>query len=58
MLFVTSRILVVDLLKSQCPADKVTGVLVFNAHRYNCKLYAMKVLVGLRFYFMVPCISE
>lgn len=45
VLFVTSRILVVDLLKNQCPADKVTGVLVFNAHRYKCKFHAMKLLV-------------
>ena len=34
MLFVTSRILVVDLLKRQCPAESVSGILVFNAHRY------------------------
>ena len=24
----------VDLLKKQCPVDKVTGILVLNAHRY------------------------
>ena len=35
VLFITSRILVVDLLKKQCPVDKVAGILVFNAHRYN-----------------------
>ena len=34
VLFVTSRILVVDLLKKQCPVDKLSGILVFNAHRY------------------------
>ena len=34
VLFITSRILVVDLLKKQCPVDKVAGILVFNAHRY------------------------
>lgn len=32
-LFVTSRILVVDLLRAQCPVDKVSGLLVWNAHR-------------------------
>lgn len=37
VLFVTSRILVVDLLKSQCPVDKITGILVFNAHRYESR---------------------
>lgn len=35
VLFITSRILVVDLLKKQCPVDKVAGILVFNAHRYK-----------------------
>ena len=44
VLFVTSRILVVDLLKNQCPADKITGVLVFNAHRYQCKFHAIILL--------------
>ena len=34
VLFVTSRILVVDLLKRQCPAESVSGILVYNAHRY------------------------
>ena len=33
VLFITSRILVVDLLRKQCPVDKVAGLLVFNAHR-------------------------
>ena len=37
VLFITSRILVVDLLKKQCPVDKVAGILVFNAHRYNTR---------------------
>ncbi|XP_037092909.1 DNA repair endonuclease XPF-like [Pollicipes pollicipes] len=32
VLFVTSRILVVDLLTERCPADLVTGVLVYRAH--------------------------
>ena len=35
VLFITSRILVVDLLRRQCPVDKVAGLLVFNAHRYH-----------------------
>ncbi|XP_064386752.1 DNA repair endonuclease XPF-like [Halichondria panicea] len=30
---ITSRILVVDFLRGQCPIDKVTGILVFNGHR-------------------------
>ena len=33
VLFITSRILVVDLLRKQCPVENVTGVLVFNGHR-------------------------
>ena len=36
VLFVTSRILVVDLLKRQCPAESVSEILVYNAHRYCC----------------------
>ena len=35
VLFVTSRILVVDLLKQQCPTESVSGILVFNAHRFE-----------------------
>jgi len=35
VLFITSRILVVDLLRRQCPVDKVAGLLVFNSHRYH-----------------------
>ena len=35
VLFITSRILVVDLLRKQCPVDKVAGLLVFNSHRYH-----------------------
>jgi hypothetical protein len=33
VLFITSRILVMDLLRKHCPVEKVSGVLVFNAHR-------------------------
>ncbi len=29
----TSRILVVDLLKKVCPVEKVSGILVYNAHK-------------------------
>ncbi|KAF0302752.1 DNA repair endonuclease XPF [Amphibalanus amphitrite] len=32
VLFVTSRILVVDLLTERCPADLVTGLVVYRAH--------------------------
>ena len=32
VLFVTSRILVVDLLTERCPADLVTGLIVYRAH--------------------------
>ena len=35
-MFVTSRILVVDMLRGHCPVDKVAGLLVFNAHRCVC----------------------
>ena len=34
VLFITSRILVVDLLRAQCPVEKVNGILVLNGHRY------------------------
>lgn len=34
VLFITSRILVVDLLRKYCPVEKVSGILVYNAHRY------------------------
>ena len=33
VLCITSRILVVDLLKKLCPVDKVAGILVCSAHR-------------------------
>ncbi|XP_011408640.1 PREDICTED: DNA repair endonuclease XPF-like, partial [Amphimedon queenslandica] len=33
VLFVTSRILVVDMLRKVCPVDKVAGILVYNCHR-------------------------
>ena len=32
-LFVTSRILLMDLLRKQCPIEKVQGLLVYNAHK-------------------------
>lgn len=44
-MFITSRILVVDLLKKQCPVDKVAGILVFNAHRYNTKVVDKKCVI-------------
>ena len=31
--FITSRILVVDLLTDRVPVDKVTGILVYKAHK-------------------------
>ena len=33
MVFVTSRILVVDLLRQQCSVDCVSGLLVWSAHK-------------------------
>lgn len=33
VLFITSRILVVDLLTDRVPLDHVTGILVYKAHR-------------------------
>ena len=33
VLFITSRILVVDMLREQCPVERVAGVLVWNAHK-------------------------
>ena len=45
VLFITSRILVVDLLKGQCPVDKIAGILVFNAHRYNTEVVDKLVMI-------------
>lgn len=33
VVFVSKRILVVDILSKRCPVDKVSGLLVYNAHR-------------------------
>lgn len=33
VLFVTSRILVVDFLTDRVPADLITGILVYKAHK-------------------------
>lgn len=33
VVFITSRILVVDLLRGQCPLERVAGLLVWNAHK-------------------------
>ena len=33
VVFITSRILVVDILRKQCPVDHVAGILVWNAHK-------------------------
>ena len=35
VLFITSRILMVDLLLKYCPVEKVAGLLVNNAHRFS-----------------------
>lgn len=32
-MFVTSRILVVDMLTKKIPTDLITGILVYNAHK-------------------------
>ena len=33
VLFITSRIIVMDLLKKICPVEKVLGILVYKAHK-------------------------
>ena len=33
VVFVTSRILVMDLLKDRCPAPLITGIIIWNAHK-------------------------
>jgi len=33
VLFITSRIIVMDLLKKICPVEKVLGILVYRAHK-------------------------
>lgn len=33
---ITSRILIVDLLDNKVDAKSVSGLLVYNAHRYRC----------------------
>lgn len=45
MLFVTSRILVVDLLTDRVPADLITGILVYKAHKYANKKYRQAVVM-------------
>jgi hypothetical protein len=35
VLFVTSRILVVDMLTKRIPIDNIAGIIVVNAHRYD-----------------------
>ena len=35
VLFITSRILMVDMLRKYCPVKKVAGLLVYNAHRFS-----------------------
>ena len=34
VVFITSRILVVDLLRRQCPVSSVSGLLIWSAHKY------------------------
>ena len=33
VLFITSRIIVVDLLKNICPVEKIMGILMYRAHK-------------------------
>jgi len=33
VLFITSRIIVMDLLKKTCPVEKIMGILVYRAHK-------------------------
>ncbi len=40
----------VDFLRGQCPIDKVTGILVFNGHRY---LFTEKCDTGFINYVLV-----
>ena len=41
VVFITSRILVVDLLRRQCPVDRVAGVLVWNGHKLVSSLLSL-----------------
>ena len=46
VLFVTSRILVVDLLKKTCPVDKVAGLIVLHAERVtdeSCETFILQL---------------
>lgn len=46
-LFVTTRILVVDLLSGRLSADQAAGMLVLNAHRWVARCVGMGWRVGL-----------
>ena len=45
VLFITSRIIVVDLLKKICPVEKIMGILIYRAHK----------LVNFNYYVCVLC---
>lgn len=41
VLFVTSRILVVDMLTERIPINLITGIIVYHAHKYTPKIAAL-----------------
>lgn len=51
VLFVTSRILVVDMLTNRVPFDLVTGIIVYKAHKYELCLKIIKKNLMIQIFF-------
>ena len=54
VLFITTRILVVDMLVERIPVHLVSGILVYKAHKYVHLLYLNNVQISLIF-VILPC---
>lgn len=63
VLFVTSRILVVDMLTKRVPTDLIAGIIVTNAHKYGAAalrvlwLHTLCILLAVRSVCLVPTID-
>ena len=58
VLFVTSRILVVDMLTKRLPIHLVTGIVVYRAHKYVGDCMAFVFTVSFLMYNVVQVRSE
>ncbi len=43
--FITSRILIVDMLDGKLDANRITGLLIYDAHRYDIHFYYTIILI-------------